>query len=86
MPKRYIEFILADDITDWKEDRPGIDYGPRWEGDMGVRGDLVMQRRQKARDDAAAALALRLKTEHDNEVRSALIAKRNRAGRQKLKS
>ena len=86
MPKRYIEFVLSDDLTDWKEDREGVDYGPRWEGDLGVRGDVEMRRREKAREDAAAALAARIQKEEDQAAKSALIAARNRAGRSKLRT
>ncbi len=85
MPKHFIEFVLSEDITDWTGDREGIDYGPRWEGDFGVRGDVEMMRRQKLRDDAAAELAARRRAEKAAEEKTAMIAKRNRAGRAKVR-
>jgi hypothetical protein len=45
LPKYFVEFVYSEDLTDWTADRPGYDYGPRWEGDPGIRGDADKRRR-----------------------------------------
>lgn len=45
-PRLFIEFINAEDVSDWSADRPGFDYGPRWPGDPGIR--VLQQQRREA--------------------------------------
>lgn len=44
MPRFFLEFMNAEDISDWLADRPGVDYGPRWPGDKGVRVEAAERR------------------------------------------
>ena len=52
LPRFFVEFLRADTVSDWVQDRPGLDYGPRWHGDEGIRAEAAKKR---AEDEAAAA-------------------------------
>jgi hypothetical protein len=84
LPTMFLEFVLSGDIIDWTGDRDGVDVGPRWEGDLGVRGEAEMERRAKARETAAAALAARIAAEKAKEEQSARLARRNKGGRPRI--
>jgi hypothetical protein len=44
MPRVFLEFLRTEEVSDWAQDRPGVDYGPRWLGDAGIR---VEQQRER---------------------------------------
>lgn len=51
-----------EDVSDWLEDRPGFDYGPRWKGDLGIR-----EEDKKRRQDISDMLADVVVTDPDLE-------------------
>lgn len=61
LPKYFVEFVKAEDVSDWVQDRPGVDYGPRWVGDVGVRWEEEAKRQEEA---ARSAIVL----PHDAEL------------------
>lgn len=52
LPRYFVEFVHAEEVSDWTQDRPGVDYGPRWPGDPGIR-----VRQQEQREKLAEMLA-----------------------------
>jgi hypothetical protein len=44
MPRAFVEFMRTEEVSDWIQDRPGVDYGPRWLGDGGVRAEQQRER------------------------------------------
>ena len=57
IPRVYIEIVHAEEISDWVKDRPGIDDGPRFPGDVGARAEAAAKAEAEAKAAEEARLA-----------------------------